>query len=233
MEKIKIAIVDDQDLLRSGFTMLINSQEDLEVVVEAENGIEALTKLKNTCVDVVLMDIRMPEMNGIECCSKLLENSEIYNSKNVKVVMLTTFDIDEYAISAVHAGASGFLLKDAPPEELLSAIRKVYNGDAVIAPSTTRKLLDHVSPLIAQDKSQIPQREYVEELLSRREMQVFKGVAHGKSNIELAEEFFLSEATIKTHVGHILGKLGIRDRVQAAILAYETGIMKPGDAKNL
>ncbi|MFT4147545.1 MAG: response regulator transcription factor [Micrococcaceae bacterium] len=233
MEKIRVVLVDDQALLRSGFAMLINSQEDLKVVGEAETGAEALELLKKIPADVVLMDIRMPVMNGIECCSELLSHPEKYQSPHLKVVMLTTFDLDEYSLAAIQAGASGFLLKDAPPEDLLEAVRTVYSGDAVIAPSTTKRLLEHVSPLLDKNQDRIAQKQYVEEILSPREMQVFTGISQGKSNTELAEEFFLSEATIKTHVGHILNKLGVRDRVQAAVLAYELGVAKPGDASDL
>ena len=229
---IRVALVDEQQLVRSGLGMLINSQPDLDVVAEAGNGIEALQALSATTADVVLMDVRMPGMDGIEATRRILEQAATQPTGSqraeVKIVVLTTFDLDEYALAAIQAGASGFLLKDAPPEELLEAIRTVYRGDAVIAPSTTRRLLDHVAPLL---RSQTPgQSEHAAavESLTNREREVFQLIAQGQSNPEIAAGLFLSEATVKTHVGHILAKLGARDRVQVVVIAYETGVVAPG-----
>lgn len=232
-DPIRVALVDDQQLVRSGFGMLINSQADLQVVVEAGNGIEAVRALAATSADVVLMDVRMPGMDGIEATRRILENAAAQPAgsgrQDVKIVVLTTFDLDEYALAAIQAGASGFLLKDAPPEELLEAIRTVHRGDAVIAPSTTRRLLDHVAPLL---RARTPEQEghaAAVERLTAREREVFELIAQGHSNPEIAAGLFLSEATVKTHVGHILAKLGARDRVQIVMIAYETGVVTPGD----
>lgn len=229
---IRVALVDDQQLVRSGFGMLINSQPDLEVVAEAGNGIEAVQALAATAADVVLMDVRMPGMDGIEATRRILEQAAAQPSGSqraeVKIVVLTTFDLDEYALAAIQAGASGFLLKDAPPEELLEAIRTVYRGDAVIAPSTTRRLLDHVAPLLRTQTPEQSVHAAAVERLTTREREVFQLIAQGQSNPEIAAGLFLSEATVKTHVGHILAKLGARDRVQVVVIAYETGVVAPG-----
>ncbi|SDW38035.1 two component transcriptional regulator, LuxR family [Arthrobacter sp. yr096] len=229
---IRVALVDDQHLVRSGFGMLINSQPDLEVVAEAGNGIEAVQALSATAADVVLMDVRMPGMDGIEATRRILEQAAAQPSGSqraeIKIVVLTTFDLDEYALAAIQAGASGFLLKDAPPEELLEAIRTVYRGDAVIAPSTTRRLLDHVAPLLRAQTPEQGEHAAAVERLTAREREVFQLIAQGQSNPEIAAGLFLSEATVKTHVGHILAKLGARDRVQVVVIAYETGIVAPG-----
>ncbi len=224
---IKIALVDDQLLVRSGFRMLINSQEDMNVIVEASNGREAVATPLMSQADVILMDVRMPEMDGIEATERLLDPTKSA-AEGPKVIVLTTFDMDEYALSAIQAGASGFLLKDAPPEELLDSIRTVNRGDAVIAPSTTRRLLDHMAPLLKKENTQ--GNALLSELvdsLTRREREVFGLIALGRSNPEIAEELFLSEATVKTHVGHILAKLDARDRVQAVVIAYQTGVVSP------
>ncbi|WP_454810985.1 response regulator [Paenarthrobacter nitroguajacolicus] len=229
---IRVALVDDQKLVRSGFGMLINSQPDLEVVAEAGNGIEAVQALSATAADVVLMDVRMPGMDGIEATRRILEQAAAQpvgsQRADVKIVVLTTFDLDEYALAAIQAGASGFLLKDAPPEELLEAIRTVYRGDAVIAPSTTRRLLDHVAPLLRTQTPEQTEHAAAVERLTAREREVFQLIAQGQSNPEIAAGLFLSEATVKTHVGHILAKLGARDRVQVVVIAYETGVVAPG-----
>ncbi|MFK0001179.1 response regulator [Paenarthrobacter sp. NPDC090522] len=229
---IRVALVDDQHLVRSGFGMLINSQPDLEVVAEAGNGIEAIQALSATAADVVLMDVRMPGMDGIEATRRILEQAATQPNgsqrADVKIVVLTTFDLDEYALAAIRAGASGFLLKDAPPEELLEAIRTVYRGDAVIAPSTTRRLLDHVAPLLRTQTPEQSGHAAAVETLTAREREVFLLIAQGQSNPEIAAGLFLSEATVKTHVGHILAKLGARDRVQIVVIAYETGVVAPG-----
>ncbi|KNH15652.1 LuxR family transcriptional regulator [Arthrobacter sp. ZBG10] len=228
-----MALVDDQRLVRSGFGMLINSQPDLEVVAEAGNGIEALQALSAVSADVVLMDVRMPGMDGIEATRQLMERALAAPAgsrrANIRIVMLTTFDLDEYALAAIQAGASGFLLKDAPPEELLEAIRTVHRGDAVIAPSTTRRLLEHVAPLLRAQAPAQPEHDAAVARLTAREREVFELIAQGQSNPEIAVGLFVSEATVKTHVGHILAKLGARDRVQAVVIAYETGIVVPGN----
>jgi DNA-binding NarL/FixJ family response regulator len=229
---IRVALVDDQQLVRSGFGMLINSQADLQVVAEAGNGIEAIQALNAATADVVLMDVRMPGMDGIEATRRILEQAAAQPTGSqraeVKIVVLTTFDLDEYALAAIQAGASGFLLKDAPPEELLEAIRTVYRGDAVIAPSTTRRLLDHVAPLLRNQTPEQSEHAAAVERLTAREREVFQLIAQGQSNPEIAAGLFLSEATVKTHVGHILAKLGARDRVQVVVIAYETGVVAPG-----
>ncbi|BCW19539.1 DNA-binding response regulator [Arthrobacter sp. NtRootA9] len=231
-ESIRVALVDDQQLVRSGFSMLINSQPDLDVVVEAGNGLEALQALGAAAADVVLMDVRMPGMDGIEATRQLMERAAAAPSgsarADLRVVVLTTFDLDEYALAAIEAGASGFLLKDAPPEELLDAIRTVHRGDAVIAPSTTRRLLDHVAPLLRTQGNERPEHHEAVARLTAREREVFILMAQGRSNPEIAAGLFVSEATVKTHVGHILAKLGARDRVQAVVIAYETGVVTPG-----
>lgn len=228
---IRVALVDDQQLVRGGFKMLINSQPDLTVVAEAGNGHEALQALSAVRADVVLMDVRMPSMDGLEATARLLERSAGKPGgpagADLKVVVLTTFDLDEYALSAIRAGASGFLLKDSPPEELLEAIRTVYRGDAVIAPSTTRRLLDHVAPLLRKPTAEVSRHTADVNRLTPREREVFGLIAQGLSNPEIAASLYLSEATVKTHVGHILAKLGARDRVQAVVIAYETGVVAP------
>lgn len=226
-ETIKVALVDDQLLVRSGFRMLINSQDDMEVIVEAGNGREALAAPLMSQADVILMDVRMPEMDGIEATERLLD-PEKKAADGPKIIVLTTFDMDEYALSAIQAGASGFLLKDAPPEELLESVRTVNRGDAVIAPSTTRRLLDHMAPMLKKNAAQHDEHLIAAvESLTPREREVFGLIAAGLSNPEIAEKLFLSEATVKTHVGHILAKLEARDRVQAVVIAYQTGVVTP------
>ena len=225
-EPIKVALVDDQLLVRSGFRMLINSQDDMNVVAEASNGREALASPALAAADVILMDVRMPEMDGIETTERLLV-SRAQAIESPRVIVLTTFDMDEYAFSAIQAGASGFLLKDAPPEELLESVRTVNRGDAVIAPSTTRRLLDHMAPLLKRARPTDDPLSSAVDSLTPREREVFGHIALGRSNPEIAMDLFLSEATVKTHVGHILSKLGARDRVQAVVIAYQTGVVSP------
>ncbi|WP_327090177.1 response regulator transcription factor [Nonomuraea sp. NBC_01738] len=207
---IRVFVVDDQDLVRMGTTMVIDAQPDMRVVGEARDGLDALTGLARVETDVVLMDVRMPRLDGVETTRRLLTGA------GPKVIVLTTFDLDEYAFAALRAGASGFLLKDAPAEEIVTAVRTVHAGDAVIAPSTTRRLLDHVAPTLPLPADQ-------EVLLTGREREVLRHIALGETNAEIAGRLFLSEGTVKTHVGRILGKLGLRDRVQAVIWAYEHG----------
>ncbi|MEO9248269.1 response regulator transcription factor [Citricoccus nitrophenolicus] len=244
-DAIRVALVDDQQLVRSGLAMLINSQPDLTVVAEASNGRDAVASPAVRGADVVLMDIRMPQMDGIAATRALLPAEHDAGPSGTadtappaggaepdgpRVVVLTTFDLDEYALEAIEAGASGFLLKDAPPEELLAAVRTVHRGDAVIAPSTTRRLLDHMAPSLRRDHAadQRWQRESAAvDSLTPREREVLGLMAHGDSNQEIAAGLFLSEATVKTHVGRVLAKLGARDRVQAVVTAYRTGIAQP------
>lgn len=223
---IRVAVVDDQALVRSGLTMLIGSQPDLRVVAEAGDGEQALAILARTPADVVLMDVRMPRLDGLEATRRLLGGPPPVP----RVVMLTTFDLDEYVLAAIRVGASGFLLKDADPEQLLDAIRVVHRGDAVIAPGMTRRLLDHVAPLLGPPPA-APDADLARRIasLSAREHEVFLLMAAARSNAEIATELFLSETTVKTHVGHVLDKLAARDRVQAAVLAYEAGVVTPGD----
>ena len=221
MQPIKVAIVDDQQLIRSGLSMLINSRDDLRVTGEAANGQEALSSAHVVAADVVLMDVRMPVMDGIQATAQLLDRNDL-----LKIIMLTTFDLDEYALDAIDAGASGFLLKDAPPEQLLAAIDSVYHGDAVIAPSTTKRLLEHlVTPKRATSSSNHTTEMAALASLTAREREVLEAMADGLSNAEIAEKLFVSATTVKTHVGRVLTKLGARDRVQAVVFAYRAGIV--------
>ena len=221
MQPIKVAIVDDQQLIRSGLSMLINSRDDLRVTGEAANGQEALSSAHVVAADVVLMDVRMPVMDGIQATAQLLDRND-----QLKIIMLTTFDLDEYALDAIDAGASGFLLKDAPPEQLLAAIDSVYHGDAVIAPSTTKRLLEHlVTPKRATSSSNHTTEMAALASLTAREREVLEAMADGLSNAEIAEKLFVSATTVKTHVGRVLTKLGARDRVQAVVFAYRAGFV--------
>lgn len=271
---IRVALVDDQQLVRSGLAMLVNSQPDLEVVGEASTGREAVASPSVRGADVILMDVRMPQMDGIAATRALLgEGPDVGRAAGAggagtsgagaggagnpdvgagvgagqqtgaagnrdaavsgagpRVVVLTTFDLDEYALEAIEAGASGFLLKDAPPEELLAAIRTVHRGDAVIAPSTTRRLLEHMAPSLRRgpaDGERRRQESAAVASLSPREREVLGLMSRGDSNREIAAGLFLSEATVKTHVGRVLAKLGARDRVQAVVTAYRTGVASP------
>ncbi|MEV5430702.1 response regulator transcription factor [Streptomyces sp. NPDC052701] len=218
---IRVMLVDDQVLLRTGFRMVLAAQPDMEVVAEAGNGVEALDALRSAVVDVVLMDVRMPKLDGVEATRRICADPDA-----PKVLILTTFDLDEYAFSALKAGASGFMLKDVPPGELLAAIRAVHSGDAVVAPSTTRRLLDRFAPMLPSTGRQPQHKELGR--LTDREREVMVLVAQGLSNGEIAARLVLSEATVKTHVGRILTKLGLRDRVQVVVLAYETGLVRAG-----
>lgn len=222
----RVFLADDQDLVRAGFSMVVNSQPDMEVVGEARDGAEAVSRLAVTRADVVLMDVRMPRMNGVEATRRIREQGP----QAPRVLVLTTFDLDEYVYSAVQAGASGFLLKDAQPEDLLAGIRAVHLGDAVVAPSATRRLLERFAPLLpaGAESGRAEQDARLKELTAR-EHDVLRQLAAGLSNAEIAERLYLSEATVKTHVGRILGKLGLRDRVQAVVFAYETGLVRPSN----
>ena len=272
-QPIRVMLVDDQRLVRGGLSMLVNSQPDLQVVMEADDGLAAIDVFdrmvsEGQAPQVILMDVRMPHCDGLEAARRILEHDgerEVSEDERVRIIMLTTFDIDEYVYSAVRAGASGFLLKDTPPEQLLEAIRTVHRGDAVIAPSATRRLLEHMIPVLdspapaapvvpatpaaesvpvippaagselpkatfipAEHASfepvqDYPHRELIEQL-SPREFEVLGLIARGLSNAEITRELVLSEATVKTHVAHVLAKVGARDRVQAVIMAYEAGI---------
>ena len=273
-QPIRVMLVDDQRLVRGGLSMLVNSQPDLQVVMEADDGLAAIDVFdrmvsEGQAPQVILMDVRMPHCDGLEAARRILErDGEREEDERVRIIMLTTFDIDEYVYSAVRAGASGFLLKDTPPEQLLEAIRTVHRGDAVIAPSATRRLLEHMIPVLDSPAPVVPpapavpaapaaesvpaippaagselpkatfipaehasfepvqdypHRELIEQL-SPREFEVLGLIARGLSNAEITRELVLSEATVKTHVSHVLAKLGARDRVQAVIMAYEAGI---------
>ncbi|MDN3353911.1 response regulator transcription factor [Actinomadura sp. DC4] len=217
---IRVLLVDDQELVRTGFRMVLDAQEGIEVAGEAADGRAALEVLRSTSADVVLMDVRMPKMDGIEATRHICAAPD-----SPKVIILTTFDLDEYAFSALKAGAAGFLLKDAGPEQLIEAIRAVSSGEAVVAPSTTRRLIDRFVQHIPDEQEQ---GETALDTLTAREGEVLKLVARGMSNGEIAARLYVSEATVKTHVGRILSKLGLRDRVQAVVFAYETGLIRSG-----
>jgi DNA-binding NarL/FixJ family response regulator len=223
-----VLLVDDQELMRMAFRMVIESQPDLRVAGEAANGLEAVAQVAELQPDVVLMDVRMPDLDGVEATRRI-----IGSGSNARVIILTTFDLDEYVYSALRAGASGFLLKDAQPAELLSAIRSVGSGDAVVAPSITRRLLDTYAHRLGSSGTGDPadrlgpaQREQLEQLTAR-EREVLLLVARSMSNAEIAERLVLSEATVKSHVGRILAKLDLRDRVQIVVFAYESGLVTP------
>ncbi len=222
---IRVFLVDDQALVRSGFAMLLSAQEDIVVVGEAADGAAALVALAGTAADVVLMDVRMPVMNGVEATRRLL--ATVPPGPPVpRVLMLTTFDLDEYVFAALGAGASGFLLKDARPADLVGAIRAVAAGDAVIAPSATRRLLAHVAPTLPKGPGE---RDRLLRKLTARETQVLVQVARGLTNQEIAAGLFMAESTVKTHVGSLLAKLGCRDRVGLVLLAFRAGVVAPGD----
>ena len=214
----KVFLVDDQALVRSGFALLINAEDDLEVVGEAADGQQAVEALAHHQVDVVLMDIRMPRMDGIEATRRILAQPQ-----PPKILILTTFDLDEYVYTGLQAGASGFLLKDARPTELLSAIRNVAAGDAVVAPSATRRLLEHVLPALpGTPRTSGPDPRLA--VLTERETDVLIEIADGATNAEICARLYLAEGTVKTHIGRLLSKLGIRDRVGLVLFAYETGL---------
>jgi len=219
---IRILLVDDQSLLRMGFRMILEAEPDIEVVGEAADGVSGVSMASALHPDVVLMDVRMPRMDGIQATASI-----VAASKPSKVLILTTFDLDEYVFAGLKAGASGFLLKDAPPAELLTAIRTVASGEAVLAPTATRRLIDRFVSLLP-DPARQHDRDVLLGKLTDREQTVFARLAAGRSNREIADELHLSEGTVKVHVGRILAKLDLRDRVQAVVLAYESGLMAPG-----
>ena len=218
---IRVLLVDDQDLLRVGFRMVLDAEIDMEVVGEATNGAEAVTSAAALQPDVILMDVRMPHMDGIRSTELI-----VAARAESRVLILTTFDLDEYAFGALRAGASGFLLKDARPAELLAAIRAVSTGDATVSPRVTRRMLELFGTQLPSEHPAPPDPRL--ESLTDREREVFEAIGRGLSNPEIAALFVLSESTIKTHVGRVLGKLQLRDRVQAVILAYELGVVTPG-----
>ena len=221
---IRVALVDDQQMVRAGFRMVIDSQPDLTVVGEAGDGAAAVDLLRGLAADVVLMDVRMPNTDGIEATRQVTALAE-----PPRVVVLTTFDLDEYVVAAIGAGASGFLLKDAPPEEMLAAVRTVHAGDSVIAASSTRRLLQHVAPMLRSAGGPPRAESNALAQLTPREREVLVLMAYGASNTEIAGQLFVSEATVKTHVGRVLFKTASRDRVQAVVLAYRTGLVAPTD----
>ncbi len=221
--RVRVLIVDDQALVRTGFRMILDAEEDMDVVGEAANGKEAVAEAGRLNPDVVLMDVRMPELDGIEATRRLLEDGGVES----KVVMLTTFDMDEYVYEALRAGASGFLLKDAPPEQLVDGIRAVCSGDALLAPSVTRRVIEEFVRRPPEAVRTAPPE--IEEL-TPRECEVLKLIARGLSNAEIAQSLVVSETTVKTHVARVLMKMDLRDRVQAVVMAYECGLVQPGEA---
>jgi DNA-binding NarL/FixJ family response regulator len=222
---ISVLLADDQPLLRRGFRMILEAQDGLTVAGEAGDGAEAVDLARRCQPDVVLMDIRMPGTDGIEA-TRLITASE----PGVRVLVLTTFDVDEYAFGALRAGASGFLLKDARPGELVAAVRTVASGDAVVSPRVTRRLLEEYAPVLPVSDAQQASRYPRLSALTEREREVLAAVAQGLSNTEIAAALYVSETTVKSHVGRILAKLGLRDRVQIVVLAYESGLVRPGMA---
>ena len=219
---IRVLLVDDQSLLRMGFRLILEAEPDIEVVGEAADGAAGISMTAALHPDVVLMDVRMPGMDGIQATASIIAADPAS-----KVLILTTFDLDQYVFAGLKAGASGFMLKDAPPAELLTAIHTVAGGDAVLAPTATRRLIDQFAPLLPGPDRQ-SERDAVLSRLTSREQTVLTQLATGRSNREIAVDLHLSEGTVKIHVGRILTKLGLRDRVQAVVLAYESGLITPG-----
>ena len=223
MTPLRVLIVDDQALVRAGFAMILSAEPDIQVVGEAATGIEALTAAGKTQPDVILMDIRMPEMDGITATREICSDRGA-DPGGPRILMLTTFDLVEYVYDALRAGASGFLLKDTPPDDLAEAIRIVAAGDSLLSPSITRKLLEEFN------RTPVPPAPHQHLAdLTEREVEVLRQLARGLSNAEIADVLFVSETTVKTHVSHILTKLELRDRVQAVVVAYESGLVVPGD----
>ncbi|MEU4724103.1 response regulator transcription factor [Nonomuraea dietziae] len=222
---IRVLLVDDQPLLRTGFRLILEAEPDIAVVGQAGDGKGALEQARALLPDVVLMDIRMPGVDGIEATRRIVREAAA-GAHVPKVLVLTTFDLDEYIVEALRSGASGFLLKDVPPDELVQAIRVVAGGDAIVAPSVTRRLLDRFAAKLPSAYQQTTPARL--DRLTERELEVLKLIAKGMSNAEIAAMLVVSETTVKTHVGNVLTKLGLRDRVQAVVLAYETGLSTPG-----
>jgi DNA-binding NarL/FixJ family response regulator len=212
---IRVLVADDQSMVRAGFRMLLAGEEDIEVVAEASNGLEAVDKTARFHPGVVLMDIRMPELDGLQATRRILAADNA-----ARILILTTFDLDEYVYEALRAGASGFVLKDDSPEQLIAAIRTVAGGDALLSPTITKRVIQRFARL----PRPAPPKELDD--LSERELEVFRLIARGLSNGEIAQELYISETTVKTHITHILQKLNLRDRVQAVVLAYQTGIFE-------
>jgi DNA-binding NarL/FixJ family response regulator len=220
---IRVLVADDQSMVRAGFRMLLSGEEDIEVVAEASNGLEAIDKAARFQPTVVLMDIRMPELDGLEATRRILAADD-----TARILILTTFDLDEYVYEALRAGASGFVLKDEPPEQLIAAIRTVAAGEALLSPTITKRVIKQ----FARIPQPAPPKEFDE--LTTREQEVFRLIANGLSNAEIGRELYISDTTVKTHITHILQKLNLRDRVQAVVLAYQTGLVeadapRPGD----
>lgn len=222
---IRVLLVDDQPLLRAGFRMILSAEADLEIVGDVADGSQAVEAVTRLRPDVVLMDIRMPIMDGVEATRRIVASA----IDAPRVLILTTFDLDEYVVDALRAGASGFLLKDVPPEQLVAAIRVVAAGEAMLAPTVTRRLLDRYAASLPP-VTPTPARPAGLDDLTGRELEVWRLMARGLSNQEIADTLILGETTVKTHVSRVLMKLGLRDRVQAVVLAYERGIVRPGDA---
>jgi DNA-binding NarL/FixJ family response regulator len=221
---IRVLIADDQQLVRSGFRMILDAETDIDVVAEASNGIQAVELAATLAPDVVVMDIRMPQMDGLQATSTICTTHP-----TVKVLVVTTFDLDDYVHEALHRGASGFLLKDAPPEDLVAAVRVVHDGEALLAPSVTRRLIErYLEPAQPQATPGVTASELGLDLTDR-ELEVLLCLARGRSNAEIAAELFVGETTVKTHIGRILMKLNLRDRVQAVVFAYNHGLITPGD----
>ena len=222
---IRVLVADDQALVRAGFRMILDAEAEMEVIGEAADGREAIDQVRSLRPDVVLMDIRMPELDGLEASRRILADG-VAGDEPPRILMLTTFDLDEYVYEALRAGASGFLLKDTPPEQLVAAIQVVAAGDALLSPSITRRVIsEFVKGTGPKPQAQFPRLED----LTARELEVLVLIARGLSNAEIARALYVSETTVKTHVARILMKLGLRDRVQAVVLAYEAGVVTPGD----
>ncbi|WP_342372089.1 response regulator transcription factor [Propioniciclava soli] len=220
---LRLVLADDQELVRLGFRMVLDAQEDMTVVAEVGNGRDAVARATTGggC-DVVLMDIRMPVMDGVEATRRIVDSGS-----SAKVLVLTTFDLDEYVYAALHAGASGFLLKDAGPAELLAGIRAVHGGEAVVAPTATRRLLERFVPMLPITGEAASRARERLDVLTERELEVLTAIAQGHTNTEIAQQLWLAEPTVKTHVGHLLSKLNARDRVQLVVLAYDAGLVRP------
>ena len=212
---IRVLVVDDQAMVRAGFRLLLSGEEDIEVVAEAKDGLEAVDKATRLRPTVVLMDIRMPRLDGLEATRRILAADD-----RARILILTTFDLDEYVYEALRAGASGFVLKDDPPEQLLAAIRTVAAGDALLSPAVTKRVIKQFTRI----PRPAPPKEFGE--LTGREQEILRLIANGLSNVEIGHQLYISETTVKTHVTHILQKLGLRDRVQAVVLAYQTGLFE-------
>lgn len=216
---ISVVLADDQDLVREGLRMMVEAEPDIRVVGDARNGVEAIAETKRLDPDVVVVDVRMPELDGIEATRRI-----VANGSRARVLVLTTFDLDEYVYAAMKAGASGFLLKDARREQLVTAIRTVAEGESLLAPSITRRLIEDFCQRPAPGSTAPPELES----LSERELDVLRLIARGLANAEIATKLFISEATVKSHVARILAKLNLRDRVQSVVFAYESGLVRPG-----